>query len=40
LAEARGVECHGILGIADVMANVGIERALIANGLEQLLNHA
>jgi hypothetical protein len=39
LAEARGVECHGILWAADIMAEAGVDPALLANGLEQLLAH-
>lgn len=40
LAEARGVECHGILWVADLMANAGVDRELLARGLETLLAHA
>src|SRR5262245_5290760 len=39
LAETNGVECHGILWVADLMADAGIDHALIANGLEGLLAH-
>jgi hypothetical protein len=39
LAEARGVECHGILWIADVMADAGVDRELIERGLTTLLAH-